>query len=430
MIKFNPFSEYLEKSTAEAEAYELAVGTDRITPEKNLLPQPRNDVGWQEFNRITKLVSSVGTKILTRKLDGIVGSFSHSGEGDIKRILDEDYDLRFMIDRVARDLVVKGSAALAIGLDYDNEPYVYRLGGFITKLFAENDVDQEVGVLQIENSSEGGYGNSYEIRIFTGNVVQHWTNVREFSNVNWERPDHEYENTVEQIAFFGEYMSRADGFSIGEIEQVAPLLKGIMATEAMIHRNLGQFAYPFIVMKGTVQWLDPKGERNPSNVLTVSEGGSVELIAPPSAKHLLDAKEDLFVQLIENATLPKGFMGKNPPSGEAVRESSSAFNASITRYSKILSRIFTNAFYEFFKSQGFNVDTFEIVVTPNILRSGIEDIHNAVELLEKGLLTPDYVIEVIQRHYDGISPERAKQILDRYQEVNTLITPEDLLEQV
>lgn len=430
MIKFNPFAEYLEKSSSEAEAYELALGTYKITPEKNLLPQPRNDVGWSEFRRITALISSVGTKILTRKLDGIVGSFTHSGEGEIKRILDEEYDLRFMIDRVARDLIVKGSGALAIGLDYNNQPYVYRLGGFITKLYSEYDVDQDIGVLQIENSTDAKTVNTYEVRIFTGNVVQHWTAVRNLSTINWERPDHEYENDVEQIAFFGEYMSSPDGYSIGEIEQVAPLLKGIMATEAMIHRNLGQFAYPFVVMKGTVQWLDPKGERNPSNVLTVSEGGSVELIAPPSAKHLLDAKEDLFVQLIENATLPKGFMGKNPPSGEAVRESSSAFNASITRYARTLSRVFTNAFFEFFKSQGFNVDTFEIVVTPNILRSGIEDIHNAVELLEKGLLTPDYVIEVIQRHYDGISPERAKQILERYQEVNTLITPEDLLEQV
>lgn len=430
MVKFSPLREYLEKSTAEAEAYELALGMFKITPDKNLLPKPRNDVGWAEFNRISSLVSSVGTKILTRKMDGIVGSFEHSGDGEMKRILDEEYDLRFMIDRLARDLVVKGSAALAIGLDIDNNPYVYRLGGFITKLYSEYDVDQEVGVLQIEQSESARVGSTYEVRIFMGNVVQHWTSVTEFGRINWDRPDHEYQNNVEQIAFFGEYMSRPDGFSIGELEQVAPLLKGIMSVEAMIHRNLGQFAYPFVVMKGTVQWLDPKGERNPSNVLTVSEGGSVELIAPPSAKHLLDAKEDLFIQLIENATLPKGFMGKNPPSGEAVRESSAAFNASITRYAHIVSRIMTNVFYEFFKSQGFNVDTFEVVVTPNILRSGIEDIHNAVELLEKGLLTPDYVISVIQRHYDGISPERAKQILERYEAVNTIVTPSDILDQV
>lgn len=422
-MKINPYQVYMEKAAAEAEAYEMALGTYRLLNNGSVVPLATDAESREEFERIANLVSSVGPKILTRKQDGIIGSITVTGSDEIKTYLDEEYDLRFLVERVVRDGIVKGSMGLALGIDEDRNTYVYRLGGYITRLFSDVDVDRQTGILQIEaNETE----LSYEVRIFIGNRVQHWTNVRSLTGINWNAPHNEYENDVDVVAFFADYQSDDTGMSIGEMEQLVPILKGIMAVEARIHRVSEIFGFPKAVVSGTIQQV----ENSPTSVLHVSEGGSVNYLTPASFDNLIRQKVDLFNELNEIATLPSGFVGRgNQPSGEAIKEANSAFNASISRYARSVSRLFTNAFYEFFKSQRMNVEGFSITINPNILVDRTSELDKAIELLEKGLLTPEVVVALIARIYE-VTDDVALEILKRYREMSQIIPPDEILNQL
>lgn len=415
--------DYLRKATKEAEAYDLALGIFRIPNDGSIVPRATGELTREEFERTMNLVSSQGSRILSRKLDGIIGTISVTGSDAIKSEIDEQYDLRFLVERATRDMIVKGIAGLALGVDQDGVSYVYRLGGFIARLYSEVDVDQEVGLLQIEQNADG----TYEVRRFYGSLVEHWTHVRDVRHINWDAPHNEYDNGVEYVSFTAAYQEDADGQAIGEVEQLAPVLKGLMAIDARIHRASEAFGYPIPVLKGTVTEIYDES-RSIVNAIGLSENSSLEYLVPTGFDHLIKQKGDLVSQLDKIATLPHGFIGTgNQPSGEAIREANQAFNSSVSRYSRLLSRLFTNAFYELFKAKGYDVTDFSLVINPNTIQDMESEINAAVMLLEKGLLTPEYVVSILQKKYEGINDDMAAQILEHYQSRNTLINPVDVL---
>lgn len=418
------FTKYLEKSASEVEAYELSTGTFRMIDNGMIVPPSSDEDSRRDFKRLSNLVGSIGPKILNRKLDGIVGGFNIGGDDvRIRQYLDENYDLRVLIEKVARDTIVKGIGGLAVGVDSDGEPYVYRLGGYITKLYSDIDIDTEVGVLQIEQNED----LTYDLRVYEGGTVKHWTNKRNLSMTNLDNPDHIYESGVEQVAFTIEYQVDDANMPVGEMEQLAPLLKAIIAVESRIHRVSEIFGFPKPVIKGTIQQF----ENAPHNAIYVSEGGDVSYLVPASFDNLIKQKIDLLNELNEVATLPSGFVGRgNQPSGSAIREANIGFNNSIERYSRLLSRVFTNAFYVFFGAIGFNVTDFSITITPNRVVDEIVTLDKALELLDRGLLTPEYVAGLVQRLYDGIDEAMLGSILERFEQVNSLATVEDVLAEV
>jgi hypothetical protein len=425
-LSFNPFGAYITKSNQETEAYQLALGTYEIPNDGSVLPLGE-DVGAEALRRIGNLVSSVGPKILTRKQDGIVGAISVTGSDAIKSYIDDNYDLRFLVERVVRDGIVKGAMGLAIGTDENDEAYVYRLGGFITRIYSEFDADREVGILQIERNDPilKGLG-SFEVKLFMGNTVYHWRNVHSLQGINWDRPDATYENGVDYVAFYVDYQADEIGFSIGEMEQLVPILKGIMAVESRIHRVSELYGFPQTVVSGSFF----EDEKNPDGVWFVSEGGKVEYLTPASFDNLIRQKVDLFNQLNEIATLPSGFVGQgNQPSGAAIKEANAAFNASIARYARLLSRLFTNAFYEYFRSQGIPAEDFAITITPQRITEDEMEIDRMVVLLEKGLMTPKFIVEMLQRKYE-FTDEEAAAVLERFEATNALLTPDDLLNEL
>lgn len=415
---------YEAKSAKEAEAYELAVGNYTLANNGRIVPMATNLESQQEFDRIAGMVTSLGAKILTKKIDGIVGTISIKGSDRIKQHIEDNYEIRDLTEKVARDLVVKGSAALAIGVDADGVPYVYRLGGFVTRLPDPDDIDRISGVLQLSQNDD----LTWDVRVFQGSKVQEWKSIRRLSNLNPDAPHHEYENSVEQIAFYVEYNSDENNVGKGEVEQIAPILKGLMAVEFRIHRISEIFGYPKMVLSGPpLQDVD----NSPTNAIIMSEGGRVEFLKPAEFNQLITQHGHLVTQINEITTLPHGFIGKgNQPSGEAIREANLAYNASLERYATNVSRILTNAFWFLCDALGIPQDDLEITINPKKVADHQGDIDLATSLLEKGLLTPEFVVSLIRGKFNGITDEMAADIAARYQEVSQLISPEQLLAEV
>lgn len=414
------FKFYETKASEEAEAYELAVGNFRLVNNGKVLPLGTDLESKEEFERISNLVSSLGPKVLTKKLDGIVGNIGIRASDKLKSIIENDYFINDMAEKVARDLVVKGSAALAIGTDFDGEPYIYRLGGFIARLPNDADIDRSNGVIQITQDDMW----NWDVRIFEGSTVRHWTGLRRLSQLDIDNPHNEYENQLDEIVYYGEYHSDDNNVAKGEIEQVSSVLKGIMAVEARIHRISEIFGYPKAVISGNILDVD----NSPTSAIVVSEGGKVQYLTPAEFGPLLSQKRDLMSQLNEIATLPNGFIGQgNQPSGEAIREANISYNNSLERYAGVVSRLLTNGFWALAKALRIEDGDVEVTVTPNRVENHEADINLAVELLGKGLLTTEYVVNVIRRKYSGISQEMIDEIIQQYEQVNALVAPEDIL---
>jgi len=427
MIRFTPLQTYLVKAQNERVAYELALGTYDILNNGEIVPLATSEQSQEEFNRTASLVSSYGPKILSKKRDGVLGPITISGDQTIKDYLEENYDLLTMTEKVATDLIVKGSAVLAIGVNAQGEERVYRIGGAVSRVYAENNLDDPIGILAIEQLDDLV---SYNVRIFTGNEVRLWEKVRAVSGLNFNRPQKIYEENVDYIAVYMDYNSDAYGLSIGEIEQITGILRSLLAIDMRLNRSSELFAYPRVVLTGQI---NTSTENGPADVIVLNEGGTLNYLLPPDYAHLLAQKKDQLEQLSELTTLPAGFLNKsqgNFPSGTAVSESNQAYNTSIARYARIISKGFTDIFYEFFRYKGFNVDGFSITLTPNLISSIDADIANSIGLLKEGLLTPAYVVSLIRRKFSDIDDATALDIIQRYEAANRILTPEDVLSQV
>ena len=425
MVKQNTLWDfYLTKATKEAEAYELAVGNYKLYNNGSIVPYATNLESTQEFERISSMITSLGAKILTKKLDGIVGTVSIKGSEAIKKHIEDEYEIRSLTEKLARDLIIKGSCGLAIGVDETDTPYVYRLGGFITPIFNPDDIDRVSGILQLMQNDD----LTYDVRVFEDNTVSEWKSVRRLQSIDIANPHHQYQNDVNSVAFYVDYSADENNVGKGEIEQIAPILKGIMAVEFRIHRISEIFGYPKMVLSGApLQDVD----NSPTNAIIMNEGGRVEFLKPAEFNQLITQHSHLLKQINELSVLPNGFVGTgNQPSGDAIRESNNAYNASLERYTSNISRLLTNAFWFLCDALGIPKDDLEITITPNKVNDYIADIDTAVALLEKGLLTPEFTVGLIRKKFPGITDEMIDEIVSRYQSVSQLISPEDLLAQV
>jgi hypothetical protein len=412
-MDYTIFDYFESKAKQEAEAYELALSTYRLTNDGSIVPLGSGD-SYSVFQRISNLVTPMGAKILNRKLDGVVGNVVVQGSDRVRAIVNE-YDVKAMAHKLARDLIVKGSAGLALSDDGG----LYRLGGFIAALTDPYDVDKRLSIFQAQLDE----WNRWTVRIYQGNLVQEWTGLRRLREVLSVSPT-ERVSAVSEVAFFADYQTDDSGVAFGELEQLAPLLKGIMAVDARIHRVSEIFGFPVAVIKGTIQ---EREGHSPQDAIIVSEGGDVRYLTPASLDNLINQKKDLMGQLDEIAILPANQRwGSEAPSGEALREANEAFNASIRRYAETISVLMTDAFNGLLEARGINEDV-GIHLHYNRVQDADDRLAKAIERLEKGVLPISYVVRIIQSMYDDITPEEVQEIIDSYQARNSVITADDLI---
>lgn len=380
------FSSYEQKARQEAEAYEMALSTYRLKNDGSVVPYADGE-GVEVFNRISSLVASMGAKITNRKLVGIVGNLSVYG-ADREKVP----PLKEMATKLARDLVVKGSAGLAV-----SDEGVYRLGGFITPVTDANDVDKVLSIFQAQADEDG----SWIARIYQDSLVQEWRGLRKLTDLLRYRPK-EYSQTV---AFLSTYQTDDAGMPLGEMEQLLPVLKGVMAVEARIHRVSEIYGFPTVVLKGNM--VDPSGKA-PTQVLQVSSDGSVSYLEPADMGNLIRQKKDLISQLDEMAILPAGQrFGSEAPSGEALKEVNASFDSSLIQYASTISGLMTDAYRTCYGDV-------EIVLSPNRIQDNDEKLDKAISRLEKGLLPVSFVARMIQQVYPGLTEDEAATIVDSY----------------
>jgi hypothetical protein len=424
MIRLTPLQTYLVKSQNERIAYELALGTYDILNNGEIVPLATSEASQEEFNRTSSLVSSYGPKILTKKRDGVLGPITINGDQRIKDYIEQNYDLLVMTEKLATDLIVKGSAVLAIGVNANGEEKIYRIGGFVSRIYSETNLDDPIGIIAIEQLDDLV---TYNVRIFTKNQVLVWERVRAVQGLNWNRPQKVYEENVEYIAVYMDYNSDPFGMSIGEMEQIVGILRSLLAIDMRLNRSSELFAYPRVILTGQI---NTSAENSAADVIVLNEGGTLNYLLPPDYAHLLAQKKDALEQLSELTTLPTGFLSKaqgNFPSGSAVTESNQAYNTSIARYARIMSKGMTDIFYEFLRYKGFNVEGFSITITPNLITSIDADIANSIGLLKENLLTVEYVVSLIRRKFNDIDDAISLEIIERYQSANRILQPEDIL---
>lgn len=404
------FAIYETKAAQEAEAFELAQSTYRIRNNGSVIPYAEGE-SREVLERISGLITSLGSKILNRKMDGIVGNISITASDRAKSIL-QGYNLRGLIKNLARDAVIKGSAGVAISTR-DGDSYVSRLGGFIAPVTAEDDVDRVLSIFQAQQDAKG----KWIVRIYQDNLVQEWRGVTKLRDILSSRPT-ETTTGFDSVAFLVVSQTDDSGLPLGEMEQLAPILKGIMAVEARIHRTSELYGFPVPVIKGTVQ---QRPAHSPANAIITSEGGDVKYLLPADMNNLIQQKKDLVANLDDVAILPvSSVLGYEPPSGEALKEASTAFNTNISHYAKLLSELVSDAFSAFIG------EDVQILVSANRIHNREQELTDAITHLEKGLLPISYVIRMLKAYYEDLSDEEAEEVIRTYKEKTDIITPESL----
>lgn len=409
------FDVFEDKARREVEAFELAQSTYRIPNDGSVVPYAEGE-GNAVLSRISALVTSLGSKILNRKLDGIVGNLGITASDKAKAVV-EGYDLRALVKSLARDAVVKGSGGLAIGMGEEG-PYVYRLGGFVAPVTAEDDVDRVLSIFQAQVDAKG----KWVVRIYQGSLVQEWRGLSRLRDV-LSAPPSESHNGIPQVAFLAVAQSDDSGLPLGEMEQLAPLLKAIMAVEARIHRTSELYGFPVPIIKGTVQ---ERPSHSPSNAIIVGENGDVKYLLPADMNNLIQQKKDLVANLDDVAILPvSSVLGYEPPSGEALKEASTAFNTNIAHYARLLSKVLSKAFSALMAAQG-SSERVQVQVSANRLHDREQELANAIVHLEKGLLPISYLVRMLKAHYEDLSDDEAAEVIQGWNERRELVTPESL----
>lgn len=416
-MDFQLFNFFEEKARGEAEAYEVATSTYRIINDGSIIPYAE-DEGREILRRISGLVTSMGAKVLNRKLDGVVGNLTVDGYA-AKEFLREHYDLKDISEKLARDLIVKGAAGLALA-DGEDGTDIYRLGGFITTLTDPDDVDKVNSIFQAQAGEDA---NTWTVRIYQGGLVQEWRNVRNLRDILNTRPV-ERESGITQIAFFASYQTDDAGTPIGEMEQLTPILKGIMAVEARIHRVSEIFGYPVPVIKGTIQ---ERPAHSPTSAIIVNENGDVKYLTPADMQNLIGQKKDLVKQLDDIAILPAGqTLGYEPPSGEALKEANEAFNVNVERYASKVTDLLTRAFTALLTARGISTEGFSIQLFPNYVRDEELMLEKAIQRLEAGLLPIGYVVRLLRGYYGDMTDAEAEEVIEAWKQREMIITPESL----
>jgi len=403
------------RAAQHAEAYDWALG--RLTsPPVDLLPPVQTEEGRLELPRIWRQSQTFGPRIIDRIIWGTIGEVNWGGEGGKIDAELEALQLDLMAQRLLVDLLVGGIAAVWAYVDErTGRPRVSRLSGYLQPLTDPDDVDRVVAIYQAWQSADVR-SSRWHVRIYDleEGVLREWRDLR--TPTNLAAPPAEYPGIRPpsyRMLHLGD-----DGLPQGPLMSALPVLKAELAQQMRITRVAEQSAWPVLAIRGQIN----PDHRGPARVLQLSEQGSAEYLRPGDLSQLEGLHDRTLERLREDLSLPGGFLGRQTPSGEALREANLKFVQACSSYARLLSGLLTEVVTEYAGLAGLSNPP-EVSVLINREFDRAERIGSVLELYREGLIPLSVAVNEISVYLPTWSDEEAA---DWIAQNERKLTPEDL----
>ena len=403
------------RARQHAEAYDWALG--RLTaPPVELLPPAQTDEGKLELQRIWRQSQTLGPRIIDRIVWGTIGEVNWGGEGGRVDAELEALQLDLLAQRLLVDVLIGGVAAAWAYVDErTNTPRVSRLSGYLQPLTDPDDVDRVVALYQAW-MAEDVRSSRWNVRIYDleESTLREWRGLR--TPTNLASPPAEYPNVRPpryRMLHLGD-----DGLPQGPLAAALPVLKAEYAQQMRIARVAEQSAWPVLAIRGQLD----VGKRGPARVLQLSEQGSAEYLRPGDLSQLQGQHDRILERLREDLSLPGGFLGRQTPSGEALREANLKFVQACSSYARLLSGLLTEVVADYAPLAGIkNPPEVSVIINREFDRS--ERIGSVLELYREGLIPLPVAVNEISVYLPTWSDDEVAAWITQNER---RITPEDL----
>jgi len=404
------------RAAQHAEAYDWALG--RLTsPPVELLPPAQTLEGRMELQRIWRQSQTLGPRILDRIVWGTIGEVNWGGEGGEVDAALEALELGQLAQRLLVDLLVGGMAAAWAYVDArTGRPRVSRLSGYLQPLTDPDDVDRVVAIYQAWQSADVRQRHRWNVRIYDleDATLREWLGVR--SPTSLAAPPVEYPNITPPryaMLHLGD-----DGLPQGPVAAALPVLKAELAQQMRIYRVAEQSAWPVLAIRGQIN----TAERGPSRVLQLSDTGGAEYLRPGDLSQLEGLHDRTLERLREDLSLPGGFLGRQTPSGEALREANLKFVQACSSYARLLSRLLTGVVADYAALAGVrNPPQVSVIVNREFDRS--QRIADVLALYREGLIPLSVAVNEISVYMPTWSDEEVAAWIEKNERT---VTPDDL----
>lgn len=399
-----------------------------------ILPRAISKAQVAAWERVQKQLTSLGPRILERKLNSILGEVTWGGTNDI---LDEALtmiDLRSLARAYLQQYIITGiMAGIAIPDGPGNRPTIRRLGGYLQAIPHPDDADIIVGLYRViprimqrttsTTRKSESKPVSYDVEVYDweDELNHDRSTYRRWSNL--DDPTH-LGTTPEETpnAPRPRYRIRqrtSDGLAIGELEQLAPSLVAVMANEARQYRSEEMTSSPILRVSGSDV---PEGfSIGPDMPLTLDEGGTAEWM-PVGDLHELREQYGLRLERVRNdGSLPGGFLGNDSPSGEAFREANITFRQNTSGYATDTEDLLTELVEDF--SDLMRIQPEPVSITPSKEHDMKERIDTTLALREKNIIPLQVAVNAIKEYYPSWSDDDANAWIEQQ---SATLNPDDI----
>jgi hypothetical protein len=376
-----------------------------------LLPIPANRPRQEAHDRAKEQMQTLGTRIMETKMGAVLGEVTWGGDSDTLDDALTDFDLRSLARRLLSGYIVTGITGGFAHLDEADEPRISRLGGYIEPVTHPDDVDRVIGLYQAwqitresreettsgSDTSFSGFGRvrrvlaRWMVRVYDWSesaegecVMRQWDNLADPTNLggapnalveNHPRPRYRI-RTISQ-----------DGLALGELTTALPQLHALWATEARLTLSEELSAFPMLAAFGDITIPEDKTQApvvGPSEVWTGGQGSSLTWTQPGNLQELRDQRTLRLERIRDDLALPGGFLGRDSPSGEALREANVRFRQNAEGYARDISGLLTELVEDF--APLVDAQPAEAVVIPSQAYDEPARVQTILSLFREGLI--------------------------------------------
>lgn len=364
-----------------------------------LLPGTSTDAGAEALLRFARMAKSIAPRILRLKRYGTIGSINW-GDGDptFDATLDGQTHAAldaFPLNKLGRKAVEQDLiAGMMVGIAIPNGnggARVQPLGGYVEPLAEDDDVDSVWGIFQawIPAGSTRWSARVYNLE------------TRElFEYQNLDRPSAigiVPEPTANApMPVFEIVDTDLDGLPRGEFAESLPLFKSEWSSQVRGDRAEESTAFSQLVIKGMVE--NGVNERGPTRAIRLPTDGDAKYLDPPSLEQIHAHHDRKLERLQKDHALPGGFLGRQTPSGEALREANQSFIADCAARAKRISSYLTRLVADYGEIVGLPEPP-QVSVTINREFERASVVEQTVLLVREGLLEFGEAVRTISVYY-------------------------------
>ena len=391
-----------------------------VPADGDLLPRPANRNRRQAWDRALRQMQTLGPRVMETKLNAIVGDVTWGGKDDE---LDDDLmalDTRALANGFAHQYIVTGITGGYAHNDERGFARISRLGGYLEPYTHPDNVDVINGIYQawqvtrdnidrtrnaFDDNASVRYLSRWMVRVYDWSdsaegecVMRQWDNLTDPTKLA-NAPDSE-DAAHPRPRYRIRTMSQ-DGLPIGELLMAMPQMKALWATEARLVLSEELAAFPMLKAFGPVNTGNDDGSDAPtvgaSEVWTGGSEATLEWMQPGNLEELRLQRTLRLDRIRDDLALPGGFLGRDSPSGEALKEANVRFRQNSEGYARDISGLLSELVEDFAVLTGSTPAT--VAVIPSQAYDETSRVSAILQLYQANLLPLGVAATAIQPFY-------------------------------